>query len=115
MSEGNEELSIRILGMNFGVEESDHVAMTGLDGLVHFGSRRILVRPGITFPMQRSTILHEILEALNGMMELKLEHNQISSLESGLNQVLSDNADLLKLWMYDEDAEEEGSDVEDLE
>lgn len=38
-----------------------------------------------------STLLHEIIEALNHDLELRLEHNQISSLEAGLYQVLKDN------------------------
>lgn len=40
---------------------------------------------------KESTLLHEIIEALNYHMELGLEHRQISSLETGLHQVLSDN------------------------
>lgn len=115
MSDGDEVLNLRIQGMNFSVEESEHVALTGIDGLVQFGAKKILISTGISFEMQRSTVLHEILEAINGMMELKLEHNQISSLECGLNQILSDNPDLLKLWMFDEDEEEGENIVEDLE
>lgn len=38
-----------------------------------------------------STILHEILEALNFYSELEIKHNIISSLEVGLYQVLKDN------------------------
>lgn len=38
-----------------------------------------------------STLLHEILEALNQGLELRLEHNQISSLEAGIYQVFKDN------------------------
>ena len=38
-----------------------------------------------------STLLHEILEAINDHLSLKLEHNVIASLESALYQVLKDN------------------------
>jgi hypothetical protein len=38
-----------------------------------------------------STFLHEIIEAVNHLLELGLEHRQISGLESGLYQVLKDN------------------------
>jgi len=41
--------------------------------------------------MRDSTLLHEIIEALNYHLELKLEHNQITSLEAGLYQTLKDN------------------------
>lgn len=35
--------------------------------------------------------LHEIFEAINGHLELNLEHPQITSLSEGLFQVLRDN------------------------
>ena len=38
-----------------------------------------------------STLLHEILEALNFHLALKLEHKIIMALEAGLFQVLVDN------------------------
>jgi len=38
-----------------------------------------------------STLLHEIIEALNINLELRLEHPQISALEAGLYQVIKDN------------------------
>lgn len=40
---------------------------------------------------QESTFFHEIIEAINGESELKLEHTQICALEFGLYQVLKDN------------------------
>lgn len=39
----------------------------------------------------QSTLLHEIIEAINYNMEIELEHPQISALEAGLYQVLKDN------------------------
>lgn len=44
---------------------------------------------------QETTLIHEILEAINYKNELKLNHHQIMSLEHNLYQVLKDN-DLLK-------------------
>ena len=40
-------------------------------------------------------LLHEIIEVINYLQALKLEHNKISLLETGLYQVFKDN-DLLK-------------------
>jgi len=37
-----------------------------------------------------ATLLHEIIEALNYHLELRLEHNQIQGLEAGLYSVLKD-------------------------
>jgi hypothetical protein len=52
---------------------------------------RIQVASDLCDEQKVSTLLHEIIEALNHFLELKLEHNVISSLESGLYQVLKDN------------------------
>jgi hypothetical protein len=38
-----------------------------------------------------SVFIHEIIEAINAMYELGLEHRQITSLETALYQVFSDN------------------------
>ncbi len=45
------------------------------------------------FPQSRQeeAILHEIIEALNFHLDLKLEHSQLSSLSEGLFQVFADN------------------------
>jgi hypothetical protein len=44
---------------------------------------------------QESTLIHEILEAINFSNDLRLEHQVISVLEASLYQVLKDN-NLLK-------------------
>lgn len=38
-----------------------------------------------------STLLHEIIEAINGILDIDLAHNQINLLEAGLFQTLKDN------------------------
>lgn len=40
---------------------------------------------------QKQVLLHEILEFVNDMFELKLEHYKITCLETALYQVLKDN------------------------
>lgn len=40
---------------------------------------------------QEEGLLHEIIEALNCHLELKLEHEKITSLSEGLYQVFKDN------------------------
>lgn len=40
--------------------------------------------------MQESSILHEIIEAINYHLELRLRHNQIMALETGLYSTLID-------------------------
>ena len=40
---------------------------------------------------QQEAFLHEIIEAINNHLELKLEHKQITGLGTGLFHILSDN------------------------
>ncbi len=40
---------------------------------------------------QKSVLLHEIIEFIDSMWELKLEHKTITCLETALYQVLKDN------------------------
>jgi hypothetical protein len=47
-----------------------------------------------TIEHQKSVLLHEIIEALNYRLELALDHNKISQLESGLFSVFRDNPNL---------------------
>ena len=45
---------------------------------------------------QKSVLIHEIIEAINFRLELRLEHEKITQLEAGLFQVLTDNPQLLE-------------------
>lgn len=105
MPDNDEVMIVRILGVDYSVEEDPSLEKMGLQGLISFTDQRILINEHLSFEMQRSAILHEIIEGINGMMEMKLEHNQISQMEAGLNQVLSDNPLLLNLWTYEEEEE----------
>ena len=59
---------------------------------IHNGSRELIeVNPSYPIGTQKSTLLHEIIEAIDWMHELKLEHRVICTLEEGLYQVLKDN------------------------
>lgn len=113
MPDNDEVMIVRILGVDYSVEEDSSLAQTGLQGLISFTDQRILINEHISFEMQRSAILHEIIEGINGMMEMKLKHNQISQMEAGLNQVLSDNPLLLNLWTYEEEEEIEDASNEE--
>ena len=49
-----------------------------------------------TLPMcaKQTTLIHEIIEQLDYLLELNLEHNKIQSLEAGLFAVIIDNPGL---------------------
>ena len=43
-----------------------------------------------------SVLLHEVIEAIDYRLELKMDHEKITQLEAALIQVIRDNPDLLK-------------------
>jgi len=56
---------------------------------------------------KEATLLHEIIEAINKLCELDLEHNVICTLETMLYQVLSDNLILFDGTFFKEEEENE--------
>lgn len=60
-------------------------------GACDFSEGKIYVAEGLNKRLASSTLLHEVLEALNYHLELGLKHSQISALEAGLYQVLRTN------------------------
>ena len=59
---------------------------------IHRGSDEYIgINNGYPEGSQNSSLLHEIIEAINWANELGLEHKQICTLETGLYQVLHDN------------------------
>jgi hypothetical protein len=84
---------IKILGYYYDVIYSPPTEKGGMDepGRSHILKQIIILDPLVNIQAQQSTLLHEILEALNYHLALKLEHQSIMSLEAGLYQVLNDN------------------------
>ncbi len=90
---------IRILGHDFTIKMVDD----SLDALRYSGQVRchqqyIWISGAVARTQQRSILIHEIIEALDFKLELKLEHHVIMSLEAGLSQVFEDNPKFLELW-----------------
>jgi hypothetical protein len=86
-------MNLNILGHDYEVQFVEH---NQLDTSRNCGTcdmyRTILaISTNQSRTMQESTIIHEIIEAVNYCLELNLEHNKITALESGLYQVLKDN------------------------
>lgn len=94
--------TIRIMGFDYTVfVESNTEIIKDRMGLTDFDRQIIYIYSGLSPEMKVSTLLHEILEAINFHMEMKLEHRQISCIESGFFQVLSDNNWNLESVIYD--------------
>jgi len=56
---------------------------------------KIYLEENVNQSTKESTLFHEIIEAINYIYELDLDHNKITVLEATLYQVLKDN-DLIK-------------------
>lgn len=85
--------SIKILGYEYTVQQRSPPEGIPTDsfGGCDFAKGTIYCSKDIPSNLQESTLLHEILEALNYHLELGLKHSQITALEAGLYQVLKDN------------------------
>lgn len=85
--------TLRIGGHDYTVNQNPACAINGSVCCgAHNGSRELIeVNPSFPIGTQESTLLHEIIESINWMHELKLEHRVICTLEEGLYQVLKDN------------------------
>jgi len=85
--------NLKILGYDYTVHYSPprHEGGMNASGCSNAGYQVIVIDPLLCKQEQESTLLHEILEVLNGHLELSLCHQTISSLEVGLYQVLKDN------------------------
>lgn len=85
-------MELKILGYDYTISVIDSTQYNGSNcGFCDSAKQHIRLSDDLSQDMRNSTLLHEILEALNYHLELKLEHPQITSLEAGLYQTLKDN------------------------
>lgn len=80
---------MNILGHTYTVTKVDH--LDGLMGRHRLTTSEIEISDKLTPAQEQSTLIHEVLEAINVMMELELTHQQICTLEASLFQVISSN------------------------
>ena len=88
--------TLKIGGINYQVIV-ENPRMHGCDGIGsnNDGTAIITISSTINRQVQESTLLHEIIEAINGTNDLQLPHHTIATLETSLYQIFRDN-DLLK-------------------
>lgn len=53
--------------------------------------QRIFISSGQHPEQRESTLIHEVIEAINKMLDLGLDHQQITSLEVGMYSFIRDN------------------------
>jgi hypothetical protein len=87
---------IKILGHLMEVVFDEKLSIKrGVNGECCCNTGHLRISAQAQFSQQQDTLIHEILEAINYNLELKLEHHQICSIACVLHQVLMDNPDVL--------------------
>lgn len=103
---------IRIMGVNCIVEFNKNLDYGENLGTYELSTGRIRIcdAPHISNVMKARTLLHEIIEAILANTEVDVDHSVITTLETGLFQVLMDNPHLVSmfLWVQDEGMIPEG-------
>ncbi len=82
---------IKILGYNYSITQTDLVDSMNTFGRHHAQLQHIQLAKDLCIQQTESTILHEILEALNYYLDLNIPHQSLMSLESTLYQTLTEN------------------------
>ncbi|MBF0487885.1 MAG: hypothetical protein HQK98_06965 [Nitrospirae bacterium] len=82
---------IIIGGLEYRVELVDPSFSTEHFGQLEQLKGLIRINKEISKDRQQTTLLHEILEAINSQYQFELEHGKIQGLEATLYQVLKDN------------------------
>jgi hypothetical protein len=92
---------MKILGRSYTVKHVRHLAESSLLGQHIAATREILLEEGMTHDEEVSTAFHEILEAINNLLELDLEHKTITAIETGLTSVFLDTSIDMKPLLKD--------------
>ena len=96
---------LRVLGYNYTLDLSKTLEdMVDNVGTCNLDKKIFTLANDVDKDAMVSTLLHEIIEAVNYHLELGLEHRQIMGLEVGLNQAISDNGGSLYNMLFLQEA-----------
>ncbi len=82
---------MKILGYHYTLRRDLSYSELGAMGRVCVDQLIISIDRKVSDEQAKSTVLHEILEALNRHLDLQLSHQTVASLESSLYQILTEN------------------------
>lgn len=94
---------MNILGYDYEVDIASKEEDIGSMGRMHGQSLVIQIANDLVIQQQQSTLIHEIIEVINFHLQLRLRHDVISALETGLYQTLVSNGVDLSPLMKEED------------
>ena len=82
---------MNILGYEYRVVSYETADDSGSYGRFHSKTQKLQIANDLCVEQKISTVLHEILEAVNYHLEIQLTHQNIMSLETALYQVMKEN------------------------
>ena len=86
---------VKILGLDYTISYKDQMDNAGE---CYADLEQINILNALSSNAKKSTILHEIIEALVHGLDMKMEHHNICLLETGLLTVMRENPDLID-WL----------------
>ena len=89
------ENGIRILGKPYSVS---FMHIQGAIGECDDFAQTIKIDPKVPHELQKDTLLHEVIHAIDYAVKTKLSEDQVSALASGLYAVFNDNPNFLE-WL----------------
>ena len=82
---------IKLFGYEYAIECKDSISEMDAFGRYHSKTLTIQIANNICPQQKVSTLIHEVLEAINYHLNVKLKHEAICQLETGLMDFLSSN------------------------
>lgn len=82
---------MKILGNEYEIIEADATIMDDKIGLCDTINHRIYLREGLNQSVLKSTLIHEIIHAIDLAMQIGLEEKQVEALGNGLFAIMKDN------------------------
>lgn len=93
-------MKIKLYGHDLNLDMDETLQKkTGAYGQLHIDELRMSIDATLPKSIKGSTIIHEIVEAINYFQELGFEHNVISSVATGIHEALVRNPFLLRLLL----------------
>ncbi|EUJ53842.1 hypothetical protein [Listeria fleischmannii] len=97
-------MEIKIAGYQIKVEESDVLIPSEMRVGEYSPIEQVIrIASNLTKQQAAETFIHEILEAINNIYELGLDHDeQLCKLSVAIHQIVTDNKELINVWkLYD--------------
>ena len=89
---------LRIVGKNYAVIQTE-TPMVDDCGQCDDNKQEIKISQGMAHDLERDTLLHEAIHAIDYCMQLNMSEKQVCGMGTALYALLGDNPDLLKYLM----------------